>query len=329
MKEAERLSSKLSSSKRSSSIQSSSKPGFQACSLIFLILLLAACGQAPNPQAPQPVSATDGFAEVNRTRLYYEIMGEGRPLVLIHGGAVDRRMWDDQFQAFAEHYQVIRYDLRGSGKSGIPKERFSNTEDLLGLLRFLHVDKTYLLGLSRGGGVAAEFTLEHPEMVDALILVSSNLGGVPDAYREMLNASFAAARDEGVSKAVQVWLDDPYQAPSPDNAAARQRFREIVDENLVVNLFLLFGAKVVQRPAVPVFQRIAKIRVPTLILSGERDHPDARANYERAAATIPGAKKLEIPGAAHLVNVDQPEQFNRAVLDFLSGLGAGNRPGSN
>ena len=300
--------------------RSSIKPWLKTCTLVFAIYFLATCSHAPNSQAPNPMPATTGFAEVNETRLYYESMGEGQPIVLIHGGAVDRRMWDDQVQAFAEHYRVIRYDLRGSGKSEIPKKRFSNVEDLLHLLRLLHVDKAYLLGLSRGGGVAADFTLEHPELVDALILASSNLGGVPDAYRNMLTASFSTARDEGVSKAVQVWLDDPYQAPSPENVAARQRFREIVDENLVVNLFLLFGTKLVQRPDVPAFQRISNIRVPTLILSGERDHPDARANYDRAAATIPRAKKLVIPGAAHLVNVDQPEQFNRAVLDFLSNL---------
>lgn len=296
-------------------VQSGNRPWLILWFLILIPLLLET-----NSKGSQQMSVTAGIAEVNETKLYYEVMGEGHPLVLIHGGAVDRRMWDDQFQAFAEHYRVIRYDLRGSGKSEIPKKRFSNMEDLLHLLRFLNVDKAYLLGLSRGGGVAADFTLEHPEMVDALILASSNLGRGPDAYRNMLTASFSTARDEGVSKAVQVWLDDPYQAPSPENATARQRFREIVDENLVVNLFLLYGTKLVQRPDVPVFQRISNIRVPTLILSGERDHPDARANYDRAAATIPRAKKLVIPGAAHLVNVDQPEQFNRAVLDFLSSL---------
>ncbi len=158
MKEAERSSIKL---------------WLKICTLVFAIHFLGTCSHAPNSQAPNPLSVTTGFAEVNETRLYYELMGEGQPIVLIHGGAVDRRMWDDQFQAFAEHYRVIRYDLRGSGKSEIPKKQFSNMEDLLHLLRFLNVDKAYLLGLSRGGGVAADFTLEHPEMVDALILASN------------------------------------------------------------------------------------------------------------------------------------------------------------
>ncbi|MBI4482753.1 MAG: alpha/beta fold hydrolase [Acidobacteria bacterium] len=136
----------------------------------------------------------------------------------------------------------------------------------------------------------------------------------------MFSAAFSTARDEGVSRAVQVWMDDPYQAPAQENIAARQRMREIVTENLVVNLFLLFDTKLVQRPDIPAFQRISQMSVPTLIISGERDHPDARANADRAAATIPRARKVVIPGAAHLVNVDQPEEFNRVVLAFLSNL---------
>ncbi|MBI4483462.1 MAG: alpha/beta hydrolase, partial [Acidobacteria bacterium] len=189
--------------------QSNNKSRSKTWPVILSLSLLATCSQGA-----QQVSATAGFAAVNETRLYYEMMGEGHPLVLIHGGGADRRMWDDQFKALAEHCKVIRYDLRGAGKSEIPKKRFSNVEDLHGLLRFLNVDKVYLLGLSRGGGVAADFTLEHPEMVDALILASSNLDSLPDAYRKMFSAAFSTARDEGVSRAVQVWMDDPYQAPA-------------------------------------------------------------------------------------------------------------------
>jgi len=292
-----------------------STPRLDLFSLILALILQTACSQALR-QSP----VTAGIAEVNETRLYYEMMGEGRPLVLIHGGAVDRRMWDDQFQVFAEHYRVIRYDQRGAGRSAIPMKRFSNVEDLLGLLQFLKVDKAYLLGLSRGGGIARDFTLKYPERVNALILASSNLGGMPAAYREMFARLYSAARDEGVSRGVEVWLNDPYQAPGKENGAARERFRKIVTENLVVNMFLLFDTQVVQRPALPASQRISEISVPTLVIFGERDHSDAHANYNRAAAGIPGAKKVEIRDAAHLVNVDQPVQFNQAVLDFLSSL---------
>lgn len=269
--------------------------------------------------AQQPV-VTTGFAAVNGTKLYYEMSGEGHPLILIHGGGVDRRMWDDQFQSFARRYKVIRYDQRGAGKSEVPQERFSNVDDLLGLLRFLEIEQAYLLGLSRGGGIAANFTLEHPGMVDALILASSNLGRMPEAYLKLFAKMFSTARDEGVGPALDVWLGDPYQAPGKEHVAAREQFRTIVADNLVVNLLLLYDTRLVRRPDVPVSQRLPEIRVPTLILSGARDHPQARTNADRTEAAIPNATKVRLPGAAHLVNVDQPEPFNRAVLKFLSAL---------
>ena len=120
-----------------------------------------------------------GFVEINGTQLYYEMMGTGHPLVLLHGGYMDRRMWDDQFAAFADSYQVIRYDIRGFGKTELPQVPYADRQDLYELLQFLGIKKTYLLGLSLGGEIAIDLTLEHPEMVDALILVGSPIPGYP------------------------------------------------------------------------------------------------------------------------------------------------------
>src|SRR5436309_11448713 len=121
-----------------------------------------------------------GYAELNDTKLYYEVAGEGHPLVLLHGGLVDRRLWDDQFTVFAQHYKVIRYDMRGYGDSGLLKrdtKPYSLGKDLYALLQFLGVEKTYLIGLSMGGGLAIDFTIKHPEMVDALITVGAGVSG--------------------------------------------------------------------------------------------------------------------------------------------------------
>ena len=122
----------------------------------------------------QPVT---GFVESNGTQLYYEMMGEGHPLVLIHGGYMDRRMWDDQFAVFAQHYRVIRYDVRGFGQTALPPVPYTDREDLSHLLSFLGLEKTYLIGLSLGGEIAIDFTLDYPGMVDALILVGSSISG--------------------------------------------------------------------------------------------------------------------------------------------------------
>jgi 3-oxoadipate enol-lactonase len=121
-----------------------------------------------------------GIAEVNGTSLYYEIVGSGHPLVLIHGFGLDTRMWDDQFEAFAQHYRVVRYDMRGYGKTAPPAdEGYSHTDDLKALLEYLRIDRAHILGQSRGGAVAIDFALAHPEATGALVLVDPVLGGHP------------------------------------------------------------------------------------------------------------------------------------------------------
>src|SRR5579859_6499927 len=119
-------------------------------------------------------ASTSGFAQVNGTRLYYEMAGEGYPLVLMHGGIMDNTMWDDQFEAFAQRYRVIRYDLRGFGQSDLPDgpEPFSMSKDLRALLAFLSIDRANLLALSMAGSIAIDFTLDFPALVNALVLVA-------------------------------------------------------------------------------------------------------------------------------------------------------------
>jgi pimeloyl-ACP methyl ester carboxylesterase len=118
------------------------------------------------------------YAEVNGTRLYFEVAGSGHPMILIHGFTLDNRMWDDQFDTFALHYQVIRFDVRGFGKSALPTcESYSYAADLKALIDHLGISHAYVLGLSLGGMIAIDFALEHPEATDALILADTALGG--------------------------------------------------------------------------------------------------------------------------------------------------------
>ena len=181
-----------------------------------------------------------GFAEIHGTQLYYDTLGEGHPLVLIHGGYMDRRMWDDQFHAFAKHYRVIRYDVRGFGKSELPPVPYADRQDLFDLLNYLGVEKTYLLGLSLGGIIAIDFTLEHPTMVDALILVGSPIPGFPIELlytEEQLEqqrsryAPFEKARQErNIPALVDALMEDPTLVPSSNYPAARQRVRNNLSE---------------------------------------------------------------------------------------------------
>lgn len=284
-----------------------------------LLTLVLICGIYTAALQAQP-AVQSGIAEVNDTKIYYEMAGSGHPLVLIHGGAVDSRAFDDQFDEFAKHYRVVRYDLRGTGKSGDRDKPFSNTEDLYALLQYLKISTTYLLGISRGGGFAYDFTLERPDMVKALILVSSNLSAGVPAYEAMFERSTEAGKQSGAAAAASVWGNDPYQGPQREEA--RPKVLEIIEDNIA--RFRYFdGYEPVEQLSssdIPRADRLTEIKVPTLVLAGAHDNIDARKNYQRWADGIPGAKMIVFPNSGHLVNIDQPAEFNQAVLDFLGGL---------
>jgi pimeloyl-ACP methyl ester carboxylesterase len=186
------------------------------------------------PLAIRGEEVTSGLAEVNGTKLYYEMAGQGHPVVLIHGGVLSSSEWDEQFIPFAEHYQVIRYDVRGCGKSETRKLPYSNSEDLYQLLRFLRIEKTVVIGGSMGGGIAVDFALEHPDMVDALVMVGGVVSGwqySPEFMQRGLKILMAAA-EEGPEKGADLWLADPYLIPAPENPAARQKFRKLFIEKM-------------------------------------------------------------------------------------------------
>lgn len=268
--------------------------------------------------APQ-LSVTAGFAEVNGGKLYYEVAGAGHPLVLIHGGQMDRRLWDEQFQLFAKQYRVIRYDVRGFGKSPAATAPYAGEEDLYALLKFLKVEKAYLAGLSLGGRIIIDFTLVHPEMVDALIPVAPGLSGFPFSPDPNDWNILEAAQAGDWVKAAEFWLKSGYMAPAMENPAIAPRLRQLSIENAHENL----DNPLLERRLKPAaMERLPQIHAPTLIIAGDRDVTDIHEITGLLLARIPGAKEAVIAGSGHIVNMEKPEEFNRAVLDFLSHLGA-------
>ncbi len=189
-----------------------------------------------------------GFAEVNGARLYYEVAGAGHPLTLIHAGIADHRMWDDQFAAFAARYRVIRYDLRGFGQSTLPPGPFSMVDDLRGLLASLGVERTYLLGCSMGGGIALDFTLTHPDQVDALILVGSGVSGRESSQgmRDAWAAVDAALDRDGIDAAndleVRMWVDGPNRPSHTRASSARACKRAARFSRIVLDFLTQVGA---------------------------------------------------------------------------------------
>ena len=258
-----------------------------------------------------------GIAEVNGTRLYYEVQGQGHPLVFIHGGLLSSTEWNEQFTPFAERYRAIRYDVRGFGKSAPRTLPYSNTEDLYHLLRFLKVEKTYLVGGSMGGAIAIDFTLEHPEMVGALVLVGPALGGwqYSPAFGQRGYQILLATVAEGAEKGADLWLGVPYIIPAPESPAARQQFRKLFIEDFHGFLAPWYLARPLNPPAL---QRLSELHVPTLIIVGELEDSENLAVADTLATKIGSAQKIIVPKAGHLVDMEKPAEFNRTVFDFLS-----------
>lgn len=277
-----------------------------------------------------PTNVETGYAEINGARLYYEVAGAGQPLALLHAGIADSRMWDDQFAVFAERYKVIRYDYRGFGKSSVPPGPYVFRDDLLGLLRHLGIARASLIGVSMGGGLAVDFTLEHPEMVTALIPVCAGVSGfepnpadiAPEelAYWEQLEAADKAGDAERLNELeVHLWVDGLRRAPEQVNPAARARVREMNGANIARAAEQEQAQSQPLQP--PAVGRLGEIHAPTLVIVGAEDNGMVHAAANRLSTEIPGARKVIMRDTAHVPNMEKPEEFNRIVLDFLAGLG--------
>jgi 3-oxoadipate enol-lactonase len=270
-----------------------------------------------------------GFAEVNGTSLYYEVAGEGHALVLNHGGLVDNHLWDDQFDEFAKYFKVIRYDIRGFGDSGMLKngmEPYSMERDLYSLLQFLGIEKAYVLGLSMGGALVIDFTLQYPEMVDALITVGAGLSGYEEDDPEELKAKFATMDEafksgdipRSVEISLHIWTDGPHRTPGQVDPQVRERVRAMTTRNFERGDDEEVRPQHVEPPAAG---RLSEIQVPTLIIVGDQDVEIILKIADTLEKGIAGSKKVVIPGAAHHLNMEKPEAFNRVVIDFLGQVG--------
>ena len=265
---------------------------------------------------------TTATAAVNGATLHYETAGEGGPLVLVHAGISDGRMWDAQVDAFSVHHRVIRYDLRGFGKSPMVPGPFSHHADLRALLDTLGVARASLVGCSMGGGAVIDFALENPDRAEALVLVGSALGGFefdegpPEEWDELVAADEAGDLERVSDLEVRMWVDGPRRGPDVVDPAVRDLVREM---NLIAlkNEAAQLGEEL--EPERPAASRLSQIRAPTLVLVGDEDRARTLAAADLLEEEIPNVRKTVMAGTAHLPNMERPGEFNRLVLDFLEG----------
>jgi len=218
---------------------------------------------------------TEGFAPVQNGSLYYEVVGEGPAVILSHAGIADCQMWDPQMAPFAERYRVVRYDVRGFGRSSQPESDYAPHDDLKALLTHLGVERAAIVGVSMSGGIAVDFAVAYPEMVWALVPVAAGLYGFDwskDEADERFGKEERAALEVGdidgaTEFNVRIWVDGPGRTPDQVDPAIREKVRLMQRE-----IFERGEAPGEALPLEPLaIERLEDIRTPTLAIVGDQD----------------------------------------------------------
>lgn len=257
-----------------------------------------------------------GFVLINNGRLYYEKNGSGPPLVFLHGVCLDRRMWQQQIVYFSKSYTCINVDLRGFGKSSLPTDMpYSFHEDIKALLDSLQVNKpVVLIALSMGGKAAVNFSLAYPQRTRALILADAAIDGY--SFRDFkLERIAKTAQQKGVDTANQLFLDDPIFASARGDSAVFDRIRQMV---LSYSGWQWIHKNPIQGLTPPAIEQLGQIKLPVLVLTGEKDIWDFQQIADILHREIKQSLKKEIAGAGHICNMEKSDVFNRLVSDFLT-----------
>ena len=262
-----------------------------------------------------------------RHRLVYEATGDGEPVIFVHAGIADRRMWATQVPAFSERFRTITYDMRGFGESVMVDEPFTHSGDLVELMDSLEVDRAHIIGCSIGASATLQFAIEYPNRASSIVLVNGDAPGfVPEGgyYDPPQSHDSEAAIEAGeferaAELEVEMWVVGMFRSASDVPAEVRDA---VYAMDLAALAMESRREAVAQRPDVPIGTRLAEVRCPALIVVGELDLPDMLPIGEHLADGIAGASLVTISGAAHLPNMEQTTEFNRVVLDFLDGLPA-------
>ena len=286
--------------------------------LLFLIIYNLSTVRSQEIEGVNTMATETGYIDVAGGKIYYESAGKGKHIVLIHDGLIHHEIWDEQFPEFAKFARVVRYDRRGYGRSPDPDAPFSNIEDLNQLFLQLKIDKAVLFGMSAGGGLAIDFTLKYPEKVTGLVLV----GAVVSGYGYSSHMFSRGGRVESLQdlladpqKIIQYFgKEDPYQMYVKNKKAKETCYQLLKANPQNADFRKSTFVQPAERPAV---KYLSEIKVPALILVGEFDIPDVHAHSGVIESGIPGAKREVILDAGHLIPMEQPEAFNKVVLEFF------------
>jgi pimeloyl-ACP methyl ester carboxylesterase len=236
--------------------------------------------------------------------------GDGRPLVLLHPGIGDSRIWEPVLPVLTASYRVIRYDARGFGRSPAPTAKFSLLSDLISVLGYYGLDRAAFAGCSQGGGSALGLALEQPARVSALVLLCPGIPGFPwpeepDELEDDYERALGARDVEALAGLMQrVWAS---AGPAP---AVMEQLRSAARAEI--------SSGDMQEPDPPVYGRLGEISVPTSLLVGDADYPPLIQANREAAARIPGCELTMVPGMDHLPPLREPGLVLRTIASTLA-----------
>ena len=285
--------------------------------LFKVLVLVLAFARLLAPAAPLKNLTRSGWAQVNGGRLYYEVYGRGTPLVFLHAGIADSRMWDRQVTYFSRKYTVVRFDARGYGQSEPATGPYVPADDTYSLLKFLGINRACIIGLSIGGTHAIDLAVVHPEVVSALVVAGSP-GWLPysDQLNQRTSAIVIAAQKQGLASMVEGWMNDPMLAVAKTQSPIAMEMRMFLSRNTAGILGLPF----MRPPNVPSTSRLSDLQMPVLVMVGDRDDPEIVEHSRTMKREIPGAREVILEDADHMVNLEKPREFNRALDEFLNGV---------
>lgn len=271
-----------------------------------------------------------GFADINGAKLYYKLAGEGQPFVMIHAGISDHRMWKNEFDYYADRYQVLSFDMRGYGNSEPIDGEFNIQDDFESLLDTLGINEPMILmGCSIGAGLAMDFTLTHPDRVQSLIIIGGAPAGLEledlgltveepvDLFEQGEKAFEANDLDLVTEIDMQIWFDGMGRTKDDVDAEIRQ-FAYTINRTVIGHDAKQLGKHVRKQFDKPAVERFDELTLPTLVIVGENDIPLMLAAATYMGNHLPNATKVVMSNAAHLPNMEHPKVFQSIIDTFLS-----------
>ena len=268
-------------------------------------------------------------ALINGVNLYYQVTGQGFPLVWCHefGGAYES--WEPQVKFFSRRYQIITYNARGYPPSQVPEDPSAYSpeqavEDLYGLLRHLSIQQAYIGGLSMGGNVALNFGLTHPEMARALIVAATGSGTThPERFQQEGTEMARRLETEGMEAVAELYARGPARVQFlRKDPKGWEEFKKGLAAHSATGSAHTFRGAILRRPTIFALEdKLRALEVPTLIMIGDEDEPCVEPAIFMKRH-IPRSGLVVLPQSGHTINLEEPDLFNRAVLDFLTAVEA-------